>query len=176
MPRIDLPRECQLPPEREPQFQFAAFWVDSVNFATLPLGERDPGEIKPESQIFQYFFKLGAGINRELLRSQITMEVRLVGDPKWQPYDITVTLTGRFATVEGTATADELDSFTRVNAPIILFPYVREIVHRLTADAQYGIARLHPINLPSILPNWEPVTTSSEQAQPSEQSPSVEKR
>jgi preprotein translocase subunit SecB len=78
------------------------------------------------------------------------------------------------------ASEAELLAFSRVAAPSILFPYVREMVHRLTSDAPRGQVRINPINVAALLnqSDWqivraETAVTSSEPSPPSEQSPSA---
>jgi preprotein translocase subunit SecB len=52
-------------------------------------------------------------------------------------------------------TAELLNEFCRTAGPTILFPYVREIVHKLTADGAYGPIRLDPINVQAALATAE---------------------
>lgn len=45
--------------------------------------------------------------------------------------------------------------FCKSAAPSILFPYIREIVHRMTIDAPNGVVRLDPINISAALNSTE---------------------
>lgn len=79
----------------------------------------------------------------------VTLKIGITGDPKWMPYFVEVDVVGVFTCTAGFP--KQFDSFTKVNAPTILFPYVREMVFRLTTDGPFGAIRLDPINVASVL-------------------------
>ena len=157
----------------EPQFVFRNYWVDGVTFETgEKRDESASGTAEADGVAYKIVFHLGAGINDELLRAQITMTVSLEGDPRSQPYKIEVKVTGQFEATEGTATKEQFRAFCHTNVPVILFPYVREIIHRTTAEGRYGRVRLNPINITAQMPEWKPVEAtdaSSAPQPPSEQ-------
>lgn len=46
----------------------------------------------------------------------------------------------------GENTKEELDNFLNINAPAIIFPFVREVVASLTSKAMVGAILLQPVN------------------------------
>lgn len=107
----------------------------------------------------------------------VELDVKCIPDQEWQPYKLEVKIAAVFQAQGGTS--DELLNFCRVAAPSILFPYVRETIHRMTMDAPAGIVRLDPMNISSLLnqTDWQVSQVSdpdaTEQQQPSSQSVSV---
>lgn len=158
------------------EFLFPAYWVDRLLFEVLPEAQKSPDESRPVTPQYAIVINLGAGIDAAELRGQVTMNVALTGDPKWQPYKIEITVTGQFAAVKTKTTPEQFDAFIRINVPTLLFPYVRELVSRVTHDGRYGGVRLNPMNIVAMLPKeWQPVLpiASTEPEPPSEQSPSA---
>ena len=70
-------------------------------------------------------------------------------DPKWHPYRIEVIVSGVFGSKD--ASPELFDQFCRSAAPSILFPYIRQIVHSVTADAIEGQLRLDPVNVQALV-------------------------
>ena len=68
-------------------------------------------------------------------------------------------MSGTFKAEESVA-EDDLTRFARTAVPIILFPYLREQVHRVTMDGTYGPVRMDPVNLASLLgpEGWQQVS------------------
>lgn len=77
------------------------------------------------------------------------MRVVLVPDPAKLPYRVSVEVVGRFSITGGTP--EQLETFTQVNAPVILFPFIRAVVHEATANASRGPLRLNPMNLQELI-------------------------
>lgn len=126
-------------------FAFNAFHVMGVLFEQVPLVPLAQGEQAPTlGQDTQMGVQAVASIatdNIGLLRLAVT----IVPNPRIQPYKISVDVQGTFSMVTGTR--EQLAEFCRVNAPMILFPYIRQIVDRITVDAPYGAVRLNPMNI-----------------------------
>ena len=83
----------------------------------------------------------------------IELDVKCVPDQEWQPYRLEVKIGAVFQEQGGTS--EELVAFCRVAAPSILFPYIRETIHRLTMDAPAGVVRLDPMNISLLLNQTE---------------------
>ncbi len=150
---VESPQETHRPPE----FRFVGLWVNRVAFQSEePLG-MVPGEIPPGKVPYRLGFTVGAGISDDGQRAQITLTVTVEPNQQMRPYKVEVAVTGRFETVPGTATPKDFDTFCRSNVPAILFPYVRELVHRVTSDGPYGAVRLDPVNLVNLVPEWQTV-------------------
>jgi preprotein translocase subunit SecB len=126
-------------------FTFIGFWVDSLTFQEVARAPLEAGDERPPSPGCNMTLGANAGIDPGALQGQITMQATFQPDPKWQPYKLDLKVTGRFGVKDGTA--EDLDTFIRVNAPAVLFPYMREIVHRTTKDGQFGVIRVDPINV-----------------------------
>ena len=64
------------------------------------------------------------------------------------------------------ATVEVFAQFCRNSVPPILFPYVREIVHRSTMDAQYGTIKIGPINIQDLISRsvWESETEADSES------------
>jgi preprotein translocase subunit SecB len=58
---------------------------------------------------------------------------------------IDVNYSGNFKKI-GNATQDELDNFTNINAPAIIFPFVRELIASISTKAMIGTILLQPVN------------------------------
>ncbi len=116
-------------------------------------------------------------LNPSVRQGAITIDIKVLPDQRWQPYRVEVHLTAVFAAVNEGA-MEQMDEFCRMGGPNIVFPYIREIVHRLTMDAPDGPIRLDPINFSAMVNEgpWQVLDepkSSSEPPQPSGQSPSA---
>lgn len=143
------------------QFQFVALATNKVVFEHVQRIRPTEGEVKPDQM--NYNLTMGAGI--KMLpnnQAEISLGVSVIPDAKWMPYRIEVEVLGRFTTDNGTP--EQLDQFCRFAAPPILFPYVREIIHRVTMDGRFGAVRLNPINVQQML-NSTPWTTVEQKEQ-----------
>ncbi len=76
----------------------------------------------------------------------VTLDVHAVTDRRFQPYTARVRIGGVFAAPNEMAEADFYE-FCRRAAPTILFPYARNMIHQISADAPSGPIRLNPVNL-----------------------------
>lgn len=153
-----------LPPEKEPErveprFAFDALFVDRVLFEHLPLQPAGEGETRPAKVNVAVHIGGRAVISQDVQRAEISLEALVTPDPRWQPYRIEVKVTGRFSRVAGTP--EEFAQFCKLGVPPILFPYVRETVHRLTHDGRYGTVRLDPLNIQAMVADWKPLEATS---------------
>lgn len=58
---------------------------------------------------------------------------------------IAVDYAGNFL-IDGEATAQQVDTFANINAPAIIFPFVRETIASLTAKGMLGAILVQPVN------------------------------
>ena len=155
------------------QFQFTGFAVNRAVFEHVKRVQPEPGEAKPSE--LNHNLVVGASISAiGENKAEIHLGMTVQPDPKWMPYKVEVEVIGHFSMVTGTA--DMFDKFCRLVAPPILFPYIREAIHRLTMDGRYGAVRLNPINMQALLnrTEWQTVpaaasTAASEPSPPSSQ-------
>jgi preprotein translocase subunit SecB len=159
-----------LPPE-EATFNFDGFWVDSVSLENAPRAERLEGEEKPKKVDCTFRPSGQLVVNPEARRAELALNVGVAPDPKWQPYVISVRVVGRFSQAAGPI--EQFAQFLRMGAPAILFPYIREIIDRLTADGKYGRVRLNPVNIQAMLAWGVEEVISNEPSLLSGQSPSA---
>ncbi|MGH9414739.1 MAG: protein-export chaperone SecB [Terriglobales bacterium] len=80
-------------------------------------------------------------------RAVLRVRVRFL--PAALPYDVAITVAGVFSTADGSP--EQLDSFTKVNGPVILFPFIRAAVQSITSDGAYGPLRINPVNLTKLI-------------------------
>lgn len=99
------------------------------------------------------------GVTPDGREAQTTFSLTVTPDPNVQPYRAEVVVTAVFRADEGLST-EEVTRFARKGVPVILFPFVREMVHRLTVDGRYGLLRLDPVNVGAMLEQseWREVT------------------
>lgn len=147
-------------PEQPPEtrletaaFSFQRFIVRKAVFDEIQGVTPDPQDRSGTPFSGPVTFNISRRIDRDPLRGVVTVNVVIEPDPSRQPYKLEVTVSGVFAS--DTASIELFDLFCKTTVPIILFPYIRHIVHMLTADAAYGPIRLHPINLGPALAGME---------------------
>jgi preprotein translocase subunit SecB len=145
-------------------FEFEGFALNRLAFEHVAKVRPDEGETKPAA--VEYNLGLGASIrfvpNGSAL---VSMEITVEPNPKWYPYKIALEVVGRFKTQDGTV--EDLKQFCARGAPPILFPYVREIIHRVTQDAKHGTLRINPINIGALLnqTEWQVVSDTPQDSQ-----------
>lgn len=161
-------------PEKPPaQFQLRGIFTSKAIFEVV-VGDEF---VVPKGRPAQVNVNIAVGCSIKMLvdgqGALVELEANIVPDQQWQPYRILVRIGGAFQSQD--ATPAEMDTFTRVAAPSILFPYVRETVNRITFDAPFGGVRLDPMNVSLLLnqTEWATTTSSSEPQQPSSQSASA---
>jgi preprotein translocase subunit SecB len=157
------------------QFQFTGFAVNRSTFEHLKRVPPALEESKPDE--ITHNFVVGAGIiGRADNKAEVRLGITVQPDPKWMPYKVEVEISGQFEMVGG-GTPQLFENFCQVIAPTILFPYIREAVHRLTMDGRYGVLRLNPLNIQALLnsaewktaPIGEDAANASAPSQPSSQ-------
>lgn len=137
---------------------FKRFWVAQALMREIP------EEPRPEDEPAAYPITLDMSIAIKVAREEpvafagLTVDVK--GDPRSKPYEVRVEIVGEFRAIPGQS--PDLGEFCREVAPTILFPYVREIVDRLTRDGRYGTIRLDPLNVRAVLAHgtWKPMPVS----------------
>jgi preprotein translocase subunit SecB len=134
------------------KFELAQFVVTKAIFELIG----QPAST-PESRPAALELKIEVGASAQLAADGkgafVTLQTKVVPDAQWQPYRIEVTVAAAFGSPN--STTEQVLTFCRVAAPSILFPYVREIVHRLTMDAPHGMVRLQPLNIAAMLNETE---------------------
>lgn len=131
------------------QFTFTGFAVRKAIFEEITRTPLEENEARPDRLLTNLQITTNIQISAEERRAQVTLDVRVFPDLKWQPYRIEVSVSGLFGGLN--VTEEQFDHFCKVSVPPILFPYVREIVHRLTMDGAFGIIRLHPVNVSNLV-------------------------
>ncbi|EJG1716311.1 TPA: protein-export chaperone SecB [Vibrio parahaemolyticus] len=70
-------------------------------------------------------------------------------DPKEAPFNMEVELVGLFSVDENSFNIEHIDSFARRNAPLVMYPYLREHVYSLTSRAGYDSTLLPLFEVPA---------------------------
>lgn len=129
--------------------QLERFNFSRVIFELLQKQRPSEGETRPANVPLSISVTASIESNAELMSAVVTLDTTITADQKWQPYRIEVTVSGGFHGAN--VTPEQFDQFCRMGAPPILFPYVREMIHRITMDAPYGVILLQPINIAALL-------------------------
>lgn len=129
---------------------FSGYSVRRLSFveilpAPVPVAAPVPGESKP----ITLNLSVAIGLVSESM-AEVTLSASMKPDPSAQPYEIEAVLSGVFVAHDGTKT-DALQRFCQLNAPVILWPYLRAAVHQVTMDGRYGPVRMDPVNLAALL-------------------------
>lgn len=77
----------------------------------------------------------------------------LVSYDKAEIVTIKVEYAGNFKKVVSESSEEELDRFLNINAPAIIFPFVREVISSLSAKAMLGAILLQPVNFIKLYEN-----------------------
>lgn len=135
-------------------FSFDRLIVRKAIFEQLPRDPIGTEEDRPTQLQGELKLTLGVEIDEAQPRGQVTLQVVLSPDLKWQPYRLEVVVAGVFRAERLAPTL--FDQFCRRAVPSILFPYARQIIHTLTADAAFGAVRINPINVQHLLAtSWD---------------------
>lgn len=138
--------------QQAPTYSFTALGVTRLFFRELDRPDPD-APVKKDGRVkADIGFGLKVGLISES-KADVTLQAKVVPEPQSKPYMIEVEIVGRFGVKAGTR--DDFVNFCRHNAPVILFPYVRQLVHQLTSDGRYGPLRLGPMNLQAAMAKGE---------------------
>jgi preprotein translocase subunit SecB len=126
-------------------FSFLTMAVTRVSFLELPLIPKELTDVESDAVHTNTEILLHTGLTEDNKQGRAALTVKVTPDPKKRPYAIEIDIEGVFEMKSGTS--DQFTAFLTAGAPAILFPYVRELVHRVTSDGKYGLVRLNPMNL-----------------------------
>jgi preprotein translocase subunit SecB len=111
-----------------------------------------------------------AGLNDEEFRSDVRLGLNLRPDEKWgqvfltlelhplrkeRPCHVEVAAVGLFTMAEGKFNLEQFEKFCIRQAPVIMWPYVREAAYRASFDARFGPVVVPLLNLQPVLLGWE---------------------
>jgi preprotein translocase subunit SecB len=156
---------------RQVQFEFQHLFVSKGCFTVLETA----ANVTPSTEPAVVNLEVSADVrlSHTTGKGYLTLDFKILPDPTKQPYEIEVKIGAGFRTVDGSQ--EDLLAFCQQIGPTILFPYVREYVHRMTMDAPFGSIRLNPTNVAQLLNRtaWNVLETATPDAtepeQPSEQ-------
>lgn len=137
--------------EQRPTFSFAG-----IATRRLVLEERTDVPVvagRPPANVrVKVKMNLGADIRimSDRRAGEVLLRLRLEPDPTLQPVFVEVVLSALFRVSEPLE-ADRIRRFCAVNGIPIMWPYVREVVSRITSDAYHGQIRLDPVNLTPLI-------------------------
>jgi preprotein translocase subunit SecB len=130
-------------PTLKVSYKFDGFFLRRFSFRET--GEpTNAGVIPPRMNV-----ELGVAatykIQEDGQKAQFDLGLKITGSKEYQPYEIEVDVSGIFGSDPPDLGA--MKAFCLQVAPSLLYPYVREIVHRNTMDGRFGIVRLDPLDL-----------------------------
>ncbi len=148
-------------------FSFDLMAFRKVSFDEIGIAEIAEGAIKPTDEYeVQTTVTMSLAFTDDRSSAQVVLMVTVDPDPKARPYKIYVELEGIFSGHD--ITDDSFVRFCKTAAPSVLFPYVREMVSKVTTDARYGSIRIKPMNLTGLadpgneLPKADPDVETSD--------------
>lgn len=129
--------------KNEPGIRLLSVFISKLNFDTHPAFPQQRG------------LSLAMDLNHKFTQDDTRLETLLTID-LWNsekreesPFNITATVVGLFEEIPGGAVT--LKKFAEINAPSILFPYLREAVSSITAKSHLGSVLLPPVNIAALI-------------------------
>lgn len=112
----------------------------------------NPAEGLPEGGIG---VSLGLRIKRSIDKAKRVLSLKLEVTPSFEnvdkaPMDLSVILAGAFSLEPG-KDIKELERFSEIQGPALLFPFAREVIANLTVRTQYPALILPPTNILALL-------------------------
>jgi preprotein translocase subunit SecB len=145
--------------ENRSVLRFDRVWVREASFIDDPEQQEPP----PKERLGSV--ELGLEVKVSILKASNRAHVtlRLVVTPSDTPAlfkQLLVCVEGEFSVEEGSP-GDALQRFASLQAPVLLFPYVRQVVTSLTAESRIGAFIVPPLNMTAIIEKLkqEPVAT-----------------
>lgn len=149
----------QPPTDRDASVTTATFVGYYIRKASFEETGTDFSPKAATSEAFQISLRVTVAVNEDGTETDVTMGMSVIQGPGARPYRVNVDLVGVFRVSPGNPSV--LGEFGRKAAPTILYPFVREIVRRLTTDARFGPVNLDPINLRTLKPTSSSVSPST---------------
>jgi preprotein translocase subunit SecB len=131
--------------DSQPGINFKKIVIEKVQLETNPDYYETRGSI-PVDIAFK--------INRDLIKSKrllkLSLDVSLFDKTNSPPFRIFISIAGYF-TVENDDSLKNLEKFSDIQAPALIFPFVREFVADLTMRTGYPPLLLPPINITALV-------------------------
>jgi preprotein translocase subunit SecB len=128
--------------KKQPGITFLAVFVTKVNFDCFP--NREPGTLITKLNVINNFVK-----DTPRLESNLSVEISTSGDFEKTSVKLEVNILGIFE--EQKDSAISLKSFSEIQAPALLFPYLREAITSITARSPMGPLILPPTNVLALI-------------------------
>ncbi len=125
---------------KQPGISFDNVILSKMDFSRSPIVE------KPEIKVY---FSSNATINEE--KKKLALELSAdVKETKNESFSLKCTMIGFFSVLEGQENLT-LEEFSKVNAPALILPYLREVIANMTLRSGINPIILPPINIKSII-------------------------
>jgi preprotein translocase subunit SecB len=138
--------------DNHPGIDFEKIILEKVNLETNPNYQKTEKGIPVDIS-----FK----VNRELVKSlkllKLSFEVSLFRETSNPPFHISVLATGYF-TVKRVKDIKALEEFSQIQAPALLFPFIREVIADLTMRTGYPPLLIPPTNIALLIGKTHNVT------------------
>lgn len=127
---------------KESSFQFIEYYIDYLTY-------------KQNKEFKEKNFNLPIQVNFDLKKSNVDFEkktalvtliIKIFESVEKAPFSIDLSITGKFMGEED-MTKEVFDNMCNINAPAILFPYIRTIINTLTSQSGYPPLTLPLINI-----------------------------
>jgi len=124
--------------------------IQLVELRVVELGLKVDTSFPKESELGSFTIETGRS-NYDSEKHQIHVSMRILSgnEEEESPLKLIVELHGRFEVDESRFAVEHIEHWAENNAPLVLYPYMRENVYALTARAGFGEALLPLIEIPS---------------------------
>jgi preprotein translocase subunit SecB len=129
--------------DKSPGIKFSAVYITDYHFKSLDRHKGRPGEF-----VLNLTYQTALSEDNNQLICKLTVEIAPPPGEKLL-FELSVTIQGIFEQEESATL--KLEEFAKLQAPAILFPFVRETIHSMTSRTPYGPILLKPINVAAAL-------------------------
>lgn len=123
---------------KKPGIEFDSVILEKLNF------NRDVSTIHPKMNL-KVEFNISSTVNSDKTKATILLEVT-IKDSEQSNFFIDCEMVGHFSVIQGDENLD-LNQFLNINAPALIFPYVRETISNITMRAGIKPIILPPMNM-----------------------------
>jgi len=123
---------------KKPGIEFDSVILQKLNF------NRDVSTVHPKMDL-KVEFNISSTVNSDKTKATILLEVT-IKDSEQSNFFIDCKMVGNFSVIQGDENLD-LNQFLNINAPALIFPYVRETISNITMRAGIKPIILPPINM-----------------------------
>ena len=137
--------------EHQDKITFERVWVREAVFRDVRDVFDPPGVAKQKLEDLNVLLQVGVQLQEETGSAFVTVRCSLDPGNERAPFaELSVAVEGHFTIPDSTGQA-RLTEFARSQAPILLFPYVRQAISSLTVTTRLGGLVLPPVNMQQVV-------------------------